>query len=87
MRGADWRPPRIAAVCFLRITRLGLLVRIGAQRPEVGVIVGDADHGEWACSVLAIERRGLGHVKRAAVLVGIVGIVKPETDVECVRRR
>src|SRR5690242_14230756 len=77
-------PAAQAIASYLRIAgcwfRAG--VGVGAQRPQVGGSVGHTDHGQGACVVLAVERSRLGDIERAAVYVGIIGIVKPETYME-----
>ena len=64
--------------------RVGVGVR--AQRTQVSGSVGHADHGQGASLMLAVERCRLGHVERASIDVGIVGVVEPEAHVEGINR-
>ena len=63
------------------------IVRVRAEGAQSGLGIGNAQHGERAGFVLAVERRGLGRVEVACGQGGrILGIVKPEAQMERVGR-
>src|SRR5262249_40814914 len=53
-----------------------------AERAEGGIGLGEADHGQGASVVLAVERREAGE----PAVPRILGAVEPEAHVECVGR-
>ena len=63
------------------------MIWVGAQRSEIGIGIGHADHCDWSSLVLAIERCGFRDVESATVDVGVVRIVEPETNVQGVDGR
>src|SRR5262245_5100368 len=75
--------PKLLRLCSarLRIANCWVLagVGVGAQRTEVGVRIGPADHSQRSSVMLTVERR---EVRWVNTVRGILGIVEPETDVE-----
>jgi len=51
------------------------------------LIVWNTDHRHRSSVVLPVEGCEFGYIEGAAVYVGIIGIIEPETNVEAIGRR